>query len=78
MGGSGQDDGGGGSGQDDGGGGSGQDDGGSPAREIPEEIDDHYRLFGKEPWEIDYGEMCPLCGTRADEYGLCACDSGGE
>ena len=52
--------------------------GSSPAREIPEEIDDHYRLFGKEPWEIDYGEMCPLCDTRADEYGLCACDSGGE
>ena len=75
---------GGGSGGQDGGGSGGQDGGGSggngssPAREIPEEIDDHYRLFGKEPWEIDYGEMCPLCDTRADEYGLCACDSGGE
>ena len=51
---------------------------GSSEREIPEEIDDHYRLYGKEPWEIDYGEKCTLCGTRADEYGLCACDSGGE
>ena len=69
----------GGSGGRDGGSGNGNGgNGSSPAREIPEEIDDHYRLFGKEPWEIDYGEMCPLCDTRADEYGLCACDSGGE
>ena len=24
-------------------------------QEIPKEIDDHYKLFGKEPWEIEYG-----------------------
>ena len=59
-------------------GGKGSTDAAPAEREIPEEIDDHYRLFGKEPWEIDYGEKCPLCDTRADEYGLCACDSGGD
>ncbi|HXV51153.1 MAG: hypothetical protein WD154_04295 [Nitrosopumilaceae archaeon] len=47
-------------------------------REIPLEIDDHFRLFGKEPWEIDYGEKCPICNTRIDEYGFCSCGSGGE
>ncbi len=47
-------------------------------REIPEEIDDHYRMFGKEPWEVDYKEKCALCDAWIDEYGLCACDSGGE
>ena len=53
---------------------------GPPAapREIPEEIDDHYRMFGKEPWEVDYKEKCALCDAWIDEYGLCACDSGGE
>jgi hypothetical protein len=25
-------------------------------REIPEEIDDHYKLFGKEAWEVEYGD----------------------
>jgi len=29
-------------------------------REIPLEIDDHFKLFGKEPWEVDYGEKCPV------------------
>ncbi len=62
-------------------GGSGGGDGapGEPARrDIPEEIDDHYRLFGKEPWEVDYKEKCELCDAWIDEYGLCACDSGGD
>ena len=50
--------------------------GGDPA--IPEEIDDHYRLYGKEPWEVSYGdERCPLCDSRIDEYGLCSCGSSG-
>lgn len=44
---------------------------------IPEEINEHLRLFGKEAWEVDYGEECPLCETRIDEYGLCSCGSGG-
>ena len=47
-------------------------------RVIPIEIDDHFRLFGKEPWEVDYGETCPVCNARIDEYGFCSCDSGGE
>ncbi len=47
-------------------------------RVIPEEIDDHYRLYGKEPWEVDYDEKCPLCDSRIDEYGLCSCGSSGE
>ncbi|MDI1494781.1 MAG: hypothetical protein K8823_87 [Cenarchaeum symbiont of Oopsacas minuta] len=47
-------------------------------KEIPEEIDDHFRLFGKEPWEINYGEKCPLCNTRIDEYDMCACGSTGD
>ena len=29
--------------------------------EIPKEIDDHFKLFGKEPWEVEYGEKCPVC-----------------
>ena len=47
-------------------------------RVIPEEIDDHFRLFGKEPWEVDYNEKCPLCDSRIDEYGFCSCGSSGE
>lgn len=47
-------------------------------REIPIEIDDHYRLFGKEPWEVDYGEKCPMCNVRIDEYGFCSCGSSGD
>ncbi len=47
-------------------------------RTIPIEIDDHFRLFGKEPWEVAYGEKCPVCNTRIDEYGFCSCGSSGE
>jgi hypothetical protein len=45
-------------------------------REIPLEIDDHFKLFGKEPWEVDYGEKCPICNVRIDEYGFCSCFRG--
>ena len=45
---------------------------------IPKEIDEHYRIFGKEPWEIEYGEKCDLCNSRIDEFGTCACDAGGD
>ena len=38
-------------------------------REVPIEIDDHFKLFGKEPWEVEYGEKCPVCEVRIDEYG---------
>lgn len=47
-------------------------------REIPIEIDDHFRLYGKEPWEVEYGEKCPVCNVRIDEYGFCSCGSCGE
>jgi hypothetical protein len=45
---------------------------------IPEEINDHLKIFGKEPWEVDYNKMgrCEVCGSRIDEYGYCACGAG--
>ena len=46
-----------------------------PEKEIPEEINDHLKLFGKESWEVDYGEKCPLCNVRIDEYDMCGCGS---
>lgn len=46
--------------------------------EIPEEIDDHYRMYGKHPWEVEYGEKCGLCGSREDEFGFCSCGASGE
>ena len=39
-------------------------------QEIPKEIDDHFKLFGKEPWEIEYGDKCPICNSRFDEFGI--------
>jgi hypothetical protein len=47
-------------------------------REIPLEIDDHFKLYGKEPWEVDYGEKCSICNVRIDEYGFCSCGSSGD
>ena len=47
-------------------------------REIPEEIDDPFKLFGKEPWEVEYGEKCTICNSRIDEFEGCACDSKGD
>jgi hypothetical protein len=45
---------------------------------IPEEINDHLRIFGKEAWEIDYNKngRCEVCGSRIDEFGYCACGTG--
>ena len=33
---------------------------------IPEEINDHLKLFGKEPWEVDYNKFgrCEMCGSE--------------
>jgi hypothetical protein len=42
-------------------------------REIPIEIDDHFKL-----WEVDYGEKCAVCDVRIDEYGFCSCGSSGD
>jgi len=47
-------------------------------RDIPVEIDDHFKLYGKEPWEVGYGEKCPLCNSSIDEYGFCSCGSSGD
>jgi len=44
---------------------------------VPREIDDHFKLFGKEAWEVDYGEKCPICDSKIDEFENCACDAGG-
>ena len=46
--------------------------------DIPKEIDVHFKLFGKQPWEVEYGEKCLVCNVRIDEYGCCACDSKGD
>jgi hypothetical protein len=42
---------------------------------IPREIDDHLKMFGKEPWEVDYNlyGYCHMCNSRIDEFGFCAC-----
>jgi len=47
-------------------------------REIPIEIDDHFKLFGKEAWEEEYGEKGVICNVRIDEYGFCSCGSNGD
>lgn len=47
-------------------------------RIIPLEIDDHFRLYGKEPWEVSYGERCLECNSRIDEYGFCSCGAHGD
>jgi hypothetical protein len=45
---------------------------------VPIEIDTHFQMYGKHVWEVEYGERCPLCNKRIDEYGFCACGSGGQ
>jgi hypothetical protein len=45
---------------------------------VPLEIDIHFQMYGKHAWDVEYGEKCPLCNKRIDEYGLCACGTGGE
>lgn len=45
---------------------------------IPEEIDTHFQMYGKHAWEVEYGERCPVCDKRIDEYGFCACGSQGD
>jgi hypothetical protein len=56
----------------------GNDDDNNDSNIVPFEIDSHFQLYGKRAWEVEYGERCPLCNKRIDEYGLCACGSGGE
>ena len=45
---------------------------------VPIEIDTHFQMYGKHVWEVEYGERCPLCNKTIDEYGFCACGSGGQ
>ena len=42
---------------------------------IPEEINTHFQIFGKESWEMDYNLFgsCQFCNSRIDELGFCAC-----
>ncbi|HET7390288.1 MAG TPA: hypothetical protein VFJ51_05645 [Nitrososphaeraceae archaeon] len=42
---------------------------------IPFEINDHLKIFGKDPEEVDYDSIgpCPFCGSRIDEFNFCAC-----
>jgi len=47
-------------------------------RKIPPEIDVHFKLYGKEPWEVDYDEKYPICNVRIDEYSFCSCGSSGD
>ena len=42
---------------------------------VPSEIDTHYQMYGKHAWEVKYGERCPTCSKRIDEFGFCACGS---
>ncbi len=41
-------------------------------RKISLEIDVHFKLYDKEPWEVDYDEKYPICNVRIDEYGFCS------
>ncbi|HKU48692.1 MAG TPA: hypothetical protein VJP79_01960 [Nitrososphaera sp.] len=40
---------------------------------VPREIDTHFQMYGKHAWEVEYGERCPTCNKRIDEFGFCAC-----
>jgi hypothetical protein len=44
-------------------------------KEVPDEINDHYTIFGKDAPNVDYDGIgpCPLCGSRIDEFNFCAC-----
>ncbi|WOV93576.1 MAG: hypothetical protein R1F52_02825 [Candidatus Nitrosoabyssus spongiisocia] len=48
-----------------------------PDKKEEEEINDHVRIFGKEPWEVEFGEKCPICEKRIDEFGFCSCGASG-
>jgi hypothetical protein len=53
--------------------------------DIPEEINVHKRIWGKDADRVIYGrlegeedgdnnvELCPICDSRIDEFGYCAC-----
>jgi hypothetical protein len=53
--------------------------------DIPEEINVHKQIWGKDADQVIYGglegikdgdtyaELCPICSSRIDEFGYCAC-----
>jgi rubrerythrin len=40
--------------------------------------DPHKELYSKEYHEVKYSKehICPICGSRIDENGMCACGAG--
>ena len=44
-------------------------------REIADEINDHFVLYGKDAIDVDYDSVgiCPFCNSRIDEFYFCAC-----
>jgi hypothetical protein len=42
---------------------------------IPPEINDHFKIFGKDADEVDYDSFgpCRFCNSRIDEFNFCAC-----
>ncbi len=48
-------------------------------REAADTEEAHYKLYGKPYHEAKYGEeICPICKSRIDELGYCACGAGGN
>jgi hypothetical protein len=43
--------------------------------EIPDEINDHFLLHGKNAIDVDYDSIgiCLFCNSRIDEFNFCAC-----
>ena len=50
--------------------------------EIPEDINVHKQIWGKDANQVIYGEVekkeddeqrCPICSSRVDEFGYCRC-----
>ena len=44
-------------------------------QKVSDEIDDHFMLFGKDAFDVDYDSIgvCPFCNSRIDEFDFCAC-----
>lgn len=45
---------------------------------VPEELDDHFKNFGKYASDVDYNRYgyCVYCNSRIDEFDYCACIGG--
>jgi hypothetical protein len=40
--------------------------------------DAHKEIYKKEYHRVIYDTKCPICGSRIDENGMCACGAGGS